>query len=57
MKNQSIILLCLGLFWSAAVSIVLHYHPFPDGLMGILYGIGIGLLVMALIKKPRRSST
>jgi hypothetical protein len=56
MKYPSRILLCLGLFWLALVSVVSHYQTIGDGRLGLLYGVGTGFLVLALIIKPRRAS-
>ncbi len=48
-------LIPLGLFISALSVILFRYVSAPDMVLGALFGAGIGLMLLAFIKRPKAS--
>ncbi|MGF7078050.1 hypothetical protein [Mucilaginibacter sp. UYCu711] len=40
-----------GLLINSGTLFIHHFHPLPDSLLGILQGIGIALMISALLKQ------
>jgi len=52
MKNKkTAILLVFGILIIAITQLILHFTKLPDYLNGIFFGIGIGLLIYALLSR------
>ncbi len=52
-KKGNLILLYIGLFFNSVVLILSHYTKLPDFVMGCLMGIGIGIMLLFLIRRRR----
>lgn len=53
--NVSLLLVSIGLLWISGVLILSRYASLPDIADGFLMGIGIGIMILALIKRYSRS--
>ncbi len=51
MSKKSRMVFLIGVFIIATFGIVSHYTPVPDFYKGSLLGIGMGLMILALIKR------
>jgi hypothetical protein len=51
------VLSVIGIFWISSVLIVSHYYNLTDLSAGLLYGIGISLLVIPLLSNRFSGST
>ncbi|SRX54369.1 hypothetical protein AEQU1_01378 [Aequorivita sp. CIP111184] len=52
-KKGNLILLSIGLLFNAAVLLLSHYTKLPDFVMGSLMGIGIGIMLLFVIRRRR----
>ena len=48
-KRKSLILMSIGMFVIAVSQIFSHFVEFPDLTKGLFFGIGIGMLLLAII--------
>ncbi len=55
-KNKTSVLLPIGLLISSASQIVAHLTHLPDLVSGSLMGVGIGVMLLAIIR-PTRTPT
>ena len=55
-KNQRSLFLFVGLMISVASQIAAHFTKMPDFASGILTGIGIGIMLLALIRQKRKTA-
>ncbi len=56
MKKPALWLLFVGTLFMSATLVVRHYTPVTDFIDGILKGIGVGLMILALIKQKKMKS-
>jgi len=56
MKTSVKLMLPLGLLFVVAGILLRQFATLPDFADGLLFGVGIGLLVMALVIKSRNKS-
>lgn len=55
MKTQlTNFLLPLGLLLIACAFIITHYIKLADGISGFLFGVGIGILLLAIFKQVKK---
>lgn len=55
-KRKSVILLAIGMFIITITQIFSHYTHFSDGPKGTFTGIGIGVLLIALLAGKFKSA-
>ena len=48
-KRKSLILMSIGMFVIAVSQILSHFVELPDLTKGLFFGIGIGMLLLAII--------
>ena len=48
-KRKALILIPIGVFTIAIIQVLAHFTEIPDFIRGAFTGIGIGLIVMALV--------
>lgn len=51
--NQGTILITAGLLVMSTSLIVTHYVPLPDFISGIMFGVGIGLMLLSFFKTKK----
>lgn len=54
--NRALILTIIGLLVISAAQLVAHYIQLPDFIFGSITGVGIGLMVLAVMKLKKTSS-
>ncbi|WP_186280179.1 hypothetical protein [Fluviicola chungangensis] len=54
--NHALILTILGLLVISTAQIVAHYIQLPDFIFGAITGVGIGLMILAVIKLKKTIS-
>jgi len=50
-NKKTAILLVIGIMIIAITQLILHFTKLPDYLNGIFFGIGIGILIIALLSR------
>lgn len=50
------LLLVIGLLMNSVTQIIMHYYNLPDVVSGLLLGVGIGVILSALLWKKRKDS-
>lgn len=55
-KNR-FVLIPIGLFWTSGTLLISQFRNIPDGIKGILFGIGIGLMLLPFILKKIKTTS
>lgn len=41
----------IGLFFMSGTMVITHFEPLPDGVKGLLYGVGFGFMVLFFVSQ------